>query len=241
MLTNLYLMPPVIEALFLKRENRFLARVYLDQKEELAHVPNSGRLLELLAPGKTIYLTRKSPVENHPPGNKKRKTSYTVVLAERGENLVAIDAHLANHLARAAITQGGIPELAGYCSIRPECRCGDSRFDFLLVNPTQQCWLEIKSVTLVDGGVARFPDAPTVRGKKHLYGLTQLCQSGFRAVVLFMVQGEDALRFSPHDQTDPEFGAALRAAAAAGVEVLAYNCRATLRDIDLIGKIPVRL
>lgn len=224
--------PPLVAGLFVRRDNRFRATVTVAGREAWAHVPNSGRLGELFTPGRPIWLS--------PAGDPARKTAYDLRLVDYQGTLVSVDARLPNHLLAEVLAAGALPDL-DYLDIRPEATYGESRLDFRLAGPQGICWLETKSVTLVTDGLAQFPDAPTARGRKHLHELIKIRKSGQRAIVAFIVQRPDADRFAPYREADPLFAAALREAAAAGVEIRAFNCRVSLRSITLAAGIPARL
>jgi sugar fermentation stimulation protein A len=196
--------PPLIPGRFIQRDNRFRATVTVAGQEAWAHVPNSGRLGELFTPGRRVWLS--------PAGNPARKTTYDLRLVDYQGTLVSVDARLPNHLLAESLAAGAVPDL-DYPDIKPEARHGESRLDFRLAGPRGICWLEAKSVTLVTDGLARFPDAPTARGRKHLQELIKIRQSGHRAVVIFIIQRPDALRFTPHREADPLFAMTLKEAA----------------------------
>jgi len=223
---------PLIPARFQHRDNRFRATVLVDGREEWAHVPNSGRLDDLFVPGRPIFL--------HPVGKPERKTPYDLKLVQLPEALVSIDARLPNPIFAEAVAAGALPEFPCH-QIQPEVRYGGSRLDFRLVGPDGVCWVETKSVTLVENGVAYFPDAPTARGSRHLRELLDILAQGHRAAVVFIVQREDAIAFAPAASVDPLFVQTLGEVAAAGVEVRAYACRVTMEEITLDRAIPVRL
>lgn len=223
----------MVRARFVGRLNRFAARVEVGGRHVLAHVPNSGRLRELFVPGRRIYLTE-AP-------RRGRKTGYDLACVRVGRTLVSADARLPNRLAAEAIAAGRIHELAGWRIIRPEVRHGNSRFDLLLGGRGRRLLLEVKSATLVEGGVALFPDAPTERGRRHLEKLIAARRRGFDAGVLFVIQRPDARALSPHWEADPQFARALCRAAEAGVRVLAYRCRVTTRGVALTRAVPVIL
>jgi len=222
--------PPLVPGLFVRRDNRFRATVSVVGREAWAHVPNSGRLGELFTPGRPIWLS--------PAGHPARKTAYDLRLVDYQGTLVSVDARLPNHLLAEALAAGGLTDLA-YPEIKPEATHGESRLDFRLSGPQGVCWLETKSVTLVANGLAQFPDAPTARGRKHLHELVKIKELGHRAVAVFVVQRPDANRFAPHRQADPLFASALQEAAAAGVEIQAFNCRVSRQSISLAAKIQV--
>lgn len=199
----------------------------------MAHLPNSGRVREVLAPGTPALLLPRSG-----PG---RKTKFDLLLVRLGETWVSADARLPNALAREALASGSIEPLAGFAVLRSEMPFGGSRVDFMLEDGKRRCLLEVKSVTLVEDGVALFPDAPTARGARHLRELAAALDQGLEAAVLFIVQRPDAREFRPHGAADPAFAAALRAAAAAGVTVLAYGCDVSPEEIRIAAPLPVRL
>jgi sugar fermentation stimulation protein A len=226
---------PLLRARFVKRLNRFAVEVNLEGERELAHLPNSGRLGELLYLGNRIFLA--------PCAAPHRKTSYDLLLARFGPNLVSVDARLSNHLVAEATSQGRLQEFQGYERFQREVPQGGSRLDFAFLGPAgRRCLVEVKSVTLVEDGVALFPDAPTLRGLKHLNVLTEaLGAEHTEALVLFVVQRSDARLFSPNDRADPDFARALRQAAARGVRVGAYTCRVSTRSVVIHKPLPVEL
>ena len=226
--------PPLRPALFRRRLNRFAAEVSLNGETVLAHVPSSGRLRELFLPGAEVWL--------QPVASPRRKTAFTLKLV-RAQNgvLVAIDTQLTNRLAGEGLRAGRFAPWQAYSNVRGEVRRGDSRLDFLLTAGARRCWVEVKSVTLVEDGVARFPDAPTARGRRHLAELTAARQAGEAAGLLFLVQREDGVSFAPNERTDPAFAAALWQAQAAGVVVRAYRCRVTPESVavDFSASLPL--
>ncbi len=226
----------LVEGRFLERLNRFAALVEVAGQPQLVHVANSGRMRELLVAGHRVLL---KPVA---PGlSGRRKTRYDLALVDLGWTLASADARLPNALVREALEQGQLPQFAGYPQLRAEVVFGESRLDLRLDGPAGTCYIETKSVTLVNGGVGLFPDAPTIRGVKHLGSLSQALLAGHRAAVVFVVQRSDAQAFAPNDAADPHFGAALRRAAALGVEVLAHRCRVTEQEIVLAEALEIRL
>ena len=226
--------PPLVEGRFIKRLNRFAALVDVDRKEHLAHVPNSGRMGELLVPGYRVLL---APA----PASTSRKTAYDLALVDTGGALSSADARLPNKLVAEALAQGRLPQFRHYPVVRPEKVFGESRLDFLLEGPKGSCYVETKSVTLVEDGVGLFPDAPTLRGVKHLHSLMAARRERHEAAVIFVIQRSDADAFTPHDQADPLLGTTLREAVAAGVKAWAYRCRVDEQSIVLADEVPVRL
>ena len=226
--------PNLEEGHFIVRLNRFAALAEVAGREETVHVANSGRLRELFEPGRRLLLT---PV----PGDH-RKTRYDLALVDLGHTLVSADARLPNALVAEALAEGRLEPFVDYPEVRREVTHGESRLDLALDGAVGRCYLETKSVTLVeDGGVALFPDAPTTRGVKHLHTLIKASTEGHRAGAIFVVQRSDADCLKPHDESDPEFGKALREAKSAGVDVLAYRCSVSPEEITLADPIPVRL
>ena len=227
-------------AVFLARPNRFVARVELDGREETVHVKNTGRCRELLVPGCTVYLEGGA--------NPKRRTKYDLVAVEkvrpgRPPLLVNMDAQSPNRvfgewMAAGRGTALGLPKPA---LLRPETAWGNSRFDFYWELADRRGFVEVKGCTLEEDGLALFPDAPTLRGVKHLRELAACRWAGYEAAVCFVVQMAGMTAFSPNDATHPEFGAALREAHRAGVLVLAVECAAAPDSLVMTGPVPVKL
>lgn len=188
---------------------------------------------ELLTPGTEVVL-RKVTKED-------RKTDYDLIGVFYNGQMISVDSRVPNKLVLQALRNGDIEELMQYNVIKPEYGYGRSRFDFFLANEYESCLLEVKSCTLVKGGVALFPDAPTERGRRHLRDLMKARKEGHRACVLFVVQRTDARVFTPNDEIDPEFGKALREAASEEVDVYAYSSEFVGNKITLKGSLKVRL
>jgi len=225
--------PTLLPARFLRRENRFRATIEIDGRPAAAHVPNSGRLGELLVPGALVWVS--------PASTSGRKTAYDLRLVAHGDVLVSIDARLPASLLTEAWQEGRLPPFADCETLEREVRAGDSRLDLRLWRSGEPCWIEAKSVTLVENGLALFPDAPTSRGVRHLEELIRLRSEKERAAVIFVVQRPDAVAFSPNASADSAFARTLCAAAEAGVEILAFTCQVSLMEIVLDHAIPVRL
>ncbi len=224
----------LLEGCFVARDNRFRVTVELGGRKVRAHLPNSGRLLELLVPGRRAIL-----VERPAAG---RKTSYDLSMVEYDGRWVSVDARLPNDLVEEALRAGRLDVLAGYTALRREVTYGHSRFDFLLESPQRPpCLVEVKSITLVLDGLGCFPDAVTERGRRHLNELARASKEGYRAAVLFCVQRDDAKGMRPHDESDPAFGQALRDAVAQGVEVYAFACRVEPGEVAITQRLPVYL
>ncbi len=219
----------IVRGRFLSRPNRFIALVDIDGAETVCHVKNTGRCRELLVPGAEVYL-----VPGTAPG---RKTPYDLVAVDKSGVLINMDAQAPNRVF-AEFARTFDPQAL---SVRPEFRFGDSRLDFCLERPDGLHMVEVKGVTLESGGHARFPDAPTERGVKHIRELMRAVEQGYRATAFFVVQMAQVADFAPNDDTHPAFGAALRQAIAAGVQVVAYACRVTPDTMSIDRPVPVIL
>jgi len=241
----------VVPGKFLQRPNRFIAHILINGKEEVCHVKNTGRCRELLIPGCTVYCA----VSDNP----QRKTKYDLIAVEKSiENqivfansgipsqrvkstpeahstlLVNMDSQAPNAAVKEWLRSGASP-FGKIDFLKPEYRYGNSRFDFYLECNSRKIFLEVKGVTLEDNGVVLFPDAPTERGVKHVHELIRCHEEGFETYVLFVVQMERALYFTPNRKTHPQFADALCEAKNAGVQLLAYTCKVT-PDVMKIDK-----
>lgn len=225
-------LPELIPGTFVQRDNRFRATVQVEGRETWAFVPNSGRLTDLFIPGRPVWL--------QPAGSSDRKTAYDLKLVEHGEVLVSVDARLPNPLIEEYWREmnGGVFTDLGEFQVQREVMFGESRLDFQLRGSKGVGWVEAKSVTLVEDGVARFPDAPTDRGRRHLSALMDAVRGGDCSVVVFVVQRPDADTFSPHHDVDPRFAETLAQAEVQGVGVRAYTCRVSLSEIHINREIP---
>lgn len=221
----------ILPARFLSRPNRFVARVEAEGEELVCHVKNTGRCRELLVPGATVWL-EESP-------NPSRKTKFDLIAVEKGDRLINMDAQAPNKVFGEWAAAGGFRE--GLTSLRPETTYGSSRFDFYWESSKSRGFVEVKGVTLEEDGVVRFPDAPTLRGVKHLDELAKAREAGYEAAVCFVIQMENVRWFAPNDETHPEFGQALRQAAQAGVEILAMDCAVTPQSLTMGKSVPIRL
>ncbi len=228
-------LPPLVSGALLRRYKRFLADIALDSGETItAHCANPGSMRGLAEPGSRVYLSQSD--------NPKRKLSYSWELVATPSGLVCVNTARANPLVAEALTAGSIKELAGFNELRREVPYGDSRIDFELWFGSRRCLLEVKNVTLDFGdGTSAFPDSVTTRGARHLAELEHAKAAGARAVLLFCCSRSDTRRVVPASAIDPTYAAALRRAAAAGVEVLAYAGRVELRRLSLTHAVPVEL
>lgn len=223
--------PNVCPATFLRRPNRFVAQVELDGRERTVHVKNTGRCRELLIPGARVWLTRSD--------NPARRTEYDLIAVEKGERLINMDSAAPNAAFWEYASAGRF--FPGMEDLRREVTWGDSRFDFAFSAGGVPHYAEVKGVTLEEDGMTFFPDAPTLRGVKHLRGLVRAKEEGLGAHLVFVIQMEDVVGFSPNDRTHPAFGEALRQAAEAGVDVRALSCRVTPDGMTLDAPVPLLL
>ena len=242
-----------IPATFLERPNRFVARVRLEDGRVVpVHVASSGRMAEILLPGAPAIVTLRDDVPGPEPSAASttepgRKTVGKLLMVRTGSTWVSVDTSLPGRLFHRAVAAGACPPFAGYTDVRPEYRYGESRIDFLLTAPDRPpCLVEVKSVTSVLPGagglrVARFPDAPTARGARHLGELAGAVREGYRAAVCIIAQRDDAQAFGPWDEIDPVFAETLRQVALAGVEVHAFVMHVTPEGAVLGESLPVIL
>lgn len=228
---------PLLEARLIQRYKRFLADVELPNGSLLtAHTPNTGAMLGCAEPGSRVWL--------RDTANPKRKYVYSWELVEASSGvLVGINTGLPPKLVQEAIADGLISELQGYKILRREVRYGleNSRIDLLLQDgPAPDCYVEVKNVTAItESGVAIFPDAVSARGRKHLRELMEMVKQGYRAIIFYCVQRQDAESLSPADAIDPEYGETMRRAMNAGVEAIAFRATVSPQEIRLADRLPV--
>ncbi len=219
----------IVEGTFLSRPNRFVAHVLIDGKEEVCHVKNTGRLKELLLPGVTVYLEH-LPKEN-------RKTAYDLIAVKVGEDVINIDSQMPNRAVGEFLPKL-FPDLI---HLAAEKKYGASRFDFYAETPDKKMYIEVKGVTLREGKIALFPDAPTVRGVRHLKELETARTDGFEAVVIFLIAMDGVDTFSPNKKRHPEFADALTSAQKAGVKIYAFTSKVTPSSVTVDKEIKVVL
>ena len=216
---------------FLARPNRFIAHVEIAGHEEIVHVKNTGRCKELLLPGATVY------VQHFPEG--KRKTKYDLIAVEKQNLLINMDSQAPNKVVQEWLME---QEPFGKITyLKPECKHGDSRFDFYLETEAKKMFIEVKGVTLEEKGVVMFPDAPTERGVKHVQELCHCLEQGYEAAIVFVVQMSGSRYFTPNRRTHAAFAEALERAEACGVRMLALSCEVTPESLAINGEIPIHL
>jgi len=221
----------MVDGIFLERPNRYLAHVEIEGKRVSAHVPDPGRLPGLMIPQRRVRL-----IHNPSP---KRKTDYTLALVRHGRLWVSVYPVFANRLVGDALANRTLPGFSGYTGFSSEVKMGHSRFDFQLNFSSGPMWVEVKSVSLVEQTVGKFPDAPTERGRRHVEELMELRRKGNRAAVVFVSQRSDTRTITSNDVIDPEFGVRLREARQAGVELYGFNCKVTASSVSLDGPVEV--
>lgn len=216
---------------FLSRPNRFIAHVEINGVTEICHVKNTGRCRELLTERAVVY------VQQH--DDSKRKTKYSLIAVRKGNLLINMDSQAPNKAVAEWLTD---KQPFGEIKVmKPECRHGNSRFDFYLETEKRKIFIEVKGVTLENDGIAMFPDAPTARGVKHLHELTDCLKQGYEAAAIFVIQFTGAKLFKPNYATHPEFAQALRAAQSAGVQVMALECTVTPESMCIGKSVPLQL
>ncbi len=226
----------VVSGTFIDRPNRFVAAVSVGGVIQTVHVKNTGRCKELLLPGSTVYLSASK--------NTARKTAFDLVAVEKSRPdgsvlLINMDSQAPNAAAGEWLRSGAL--FRKNAVVRSEVRFGGSRFDFFVSDGEKKAFVEVKGVTLEEHGVAMFPDAPSLRGLKHVRELTQCLHSGYDAYLLFVVQMEGVRVFRPNRKMQPEFADALLDARKAGVNILAVDCSVTPGGMHVDSPLPVEL
>lgn len=222
----------IVEGIFVNRPNRFIANVLIDGREETVHVRNTGRCRELLIPGAKVILEDCSH-------NLNRKTRYSLTAVWKGDMLVNMDSQIPNHVVFQAIQEGKINGFEDLTHIKREVVFGKSRFDIYFETRQEKGFIEVKGVTLEDKGVSMFPDAPTIRGAKHVLEMIDAVQEGYRGIILFLIQMKGPNIFRPNWKMDKSFSDAVKLAAEQGVEVLAYDSIVSANDIYLNRQIEI--
>lgn len=221
----------IVEARFVNRPNRFIANVELNGELVAVHVKNTGRCRELLIPGASVILEECDHLS--------RKTKYDLVCVKKGNRWINMDSQLPNKAAAQWLREGGFFEEE--IQVFTERKYGNSRFDLYIESKKRKAFMEVKGVTLEENGIARFPDAPTERGIKHLKELIRCMEEGYEAYVLFVIQMKGISRFEPNWERHREFAETLCEAAKMGVHILAYDCEVTKDEMIISNPVPVKL
>ena len=222
----------IVKGKFIERPNRFIAKVEIDGTTETVHVKNTGRCRELLVKGTTVYLEKSN--------NPERKTGYDLLaVLKNGKTLINMDSQIPNAVTEEWLKKGNL--FSKDAVIRREVTHNKSRFDFYIEEGGRKIFLEVKGCTLETDGIARFPDAPTERGVKHINELIDCTNLGFEAYILFVIQMKGIKHFEPNNVTHKAFGDALRNAENKGVNILAYDCIVTPDSIEIDKEVKVLL
>lgn len=219
------------EGRFVRRRNRFIAEVMINGMTEAVHVRNTGRLRELFITDARVLL--------EPASNPERKTRYSLVCVEKNGQWVNVDSTAPNQIVEEMVRAGRLFSDITY--MKREKTFGKSRFDLYVEHGGQKHYIEVKGVTLEVDGAARFPDAPTERGIKHIHELMEAHRQGYLASIIFIIQMKGIKVFEPNRVTHPAFAEALLEAAGAGVEILAFDCMVTENSLEGDLPVPVRL
>ena len=220
-----------VRGIFKDRPNRFIAHIQVDGKLETVHVKNTGRCRELLVPDAEVILEESD--------NPARKTKYDLICVNKKGRWINMDSQAPNRAAEEWTAAGNLfPEEV---TVQREKTYGNSRFDLYVESPERKAFIEVKGVTLEEKNIVRFPDAPTIRGVKHLEELIRASEDGYEAYLLLVIQMKDVRYFEPNWETHPEFGETLEKAAAAGVHILAFDCRVTEDSMEICDPVPVHL
>lgn len=218
----------VVEGIFLKRPNRFIAEVLIDGKEETVHVKNTGRCRELLLPGVKVLL---EDCRNNP----NRKTKYSLIAVWKEDILVNMDSQVPNAVVYNALLENRIPDMGKINKLKREVSFENSRFDLYFETDGKKGFIEVKGVTLEDHHIAKFPDAPTLRGTKHVLEMIKAVDEGYMGILFFLIQMKGPEEFRLNWEMDPTFSEAVRFASENGVKVLAYDSVVSDDSIE-IGK-----
>ena len=226
---------PLRDARFVARPNRFLTVVDIDGKHVKSHLPDPGRLTELLVPGAQLKVRPRDSQASQ------RRTSWTTLLVKKGRNWVSIDSTLPNRFVESLLVNGELSIFDLYTLVRREVTVGSHRFDFLLKKNGKPYYLEVKSVTFVEKSICMFPDAVTERGAKHPLALANMVKSGVKAGILFVCQRSDAKLFRPMWDIDRKFSEALVTAEKTGVDINVITAKVTPSSITYNNQIPYDL
>ncbi|MCP3942951.1 MAG: DNA/RNA nuclease SfsA [Desulfobacteraceae bacterium] len=233
---NGYELPALIQGKLVRRYKRFLADVELENKKiVVAHCPNSGSMKGCATPGAPVWISQSD--------NPKRKLKYTWELIQTNSSMVGVNTQVPNKLVKSSFENGLVAEFKEYTKVKSEVKTSDhTRLDLLLENEIgKTCYVEIKNSTLVEDGVAMFPDAVTTRGQKHLDELLWLKRQGHRAVIFYLIQRMDAKVFTPAAMIDKVYAEKLKYVLENGVEVVTRDAVIDTGSIRLGCPVPVRI
>ncbi len=225
---------PLVQATFLRRRFRFLADfLAADGAAITAHCPNTGSMAGCLHPGAPALLKVEPPSPT-------RRTTHTWLAIQGPTCWIGVHTGTPNDLVAALARTGQLPGVPPALEVQREVPHGPhTRFDLKVSTADGPIYIEVKNVSLVLDGVARFPDAQTERGRKHLRQLAAMARQGTRCLMVYVIQREDAQAFGSADHIDPEYGKALRRALKAGVQALALRCRVSPEGLEVLGPVPL--
>ncbi len=220
-------------AKFIKRPNRFIAHVLVDNHEEIVHVKNTGRCKEILIEDTEVILEAGN--------NPERKTKYSIIAAYKEDVLINIDSQVPNKVVYEGILDHRIDEIKEITKLSREVVYGNSRFDLYFETKEKKGFIEVKGVTLIEDGIALFPDAPTKRGCKHIYEMIKAVEEGYAGYIFFLIQMKGVRYFTPHTIRDPEFAAALKLAREKGVTIIAYDSFVAKDEIRIASPVEIHI
>ncbi|WP_147533345.1 DNA/RNA nuclease SfsA [Bacillus marasmi] len=223
----------MVHGRFVRKVNRFIAEVYINEEKEQVHIKNTGRLKELLQQGAEVL----AEISKNP----NRKTGYSLISVAKDGRWVNIDSQAPNAVAYEALKAGRMVEFGAVKAVKREVTFGESRFDLYFETENRKGVIEVKGVTLEENGIVMFPDAPTARGTKHVLELINAVQEGYIGVILFVVQMNGCCQFTPNRDMDSDFADALLEAERQGVQVIAYDTNVTEDEIHLNQALPIQL
>ena len=229
------IIPRLIHVKFIKRYKRFFADVILNKKKVTTHCPNSGSMLGLINENNDAWIS----ISDNP----NRKLKYTLEIINDKKSNVGINTHRANRIVENALQTKKIIELKKFINIKREAKFSkETRFDFLLENKNKKAFLEVKNVTLSrEKGISEFPDAVTVRGKKHLVHLQNAIKKGYESYLLFLIQREDIKIMKIANDIDSNYYNEIKKAKKNGVKIIAYSCKVNESEITINNKIKVEI
>ena len=221
----------LLQGTLIKRYKRFFVDIRLQNRTITAHCPNSGSMLGLLKAGNKVWFSESD--------NPKRKLKYTLQIIEIDNKLVGINTHLTNKIILESLKSKRIQSLSKFTKIQPETKfSNNTRFDFLISNSKEKCFLEVKNVTLVrEKNIAEFPDAITSRGTKHLNELVEAKKKGYQSYLLFLIQREDCKLLKIAKDIDVDYNNAFNLALKNGVKILCYDCKLSDEEIRINNQI----
>jgi len=217
----------LLQGILIKRYKRFFVDIKYQNKTITAHCPNSGSMMGLLKLGNPVWFTQ----SNDP----KRKLKYTLQMISINEKLVGVNTHLTNKIVLEALEKKKIKSLIDFTNIKSEAKFSDNtRFDFLISNKKEKCFLEVKNVTLLrQNNIAEFPDAITSRGTKHLRELINAKKKGYKSCMLYLIQREDCKSLKIAEDIDEEYKNTFDTALKSGVKILCYDCKLNNEEIRI--------